>query len=129
MSGRSDLIKRGFLGAERAFLQPGRPGDTSRKALLKAIDRLGARAYIAAPQHGPGLWFPGTRMCPPQLALQIEPESFATEARSDTAILTSEEQERDAQAAACRRGLPRELARLTVHRTLRGGTSRFRRDV
>src|SRR5262245_61627085 len=31
-------------------------------------------------------------MCPPQLALQIEPESFATEARSDTAILTSEEQ-------------------------------------
>ncbi|MCW5771943.1 MAG: hypothetical protein KIT16_09935, partial [Rhodospirillaceae bacterium] len=40
---------------------------------------------------------------------------FVVEAATGTVILTSEEQERDAQAAACRRGLPRnELARLCI---------------
>ena len=79
---------------------------------LKAFDTLGPRAYIAAPQHGPGQFNPGTRACPPFAGASYRTELFATEARSGTAILTSEEQERDAQTAACRRGLPRELARL-----------------
>jgi hypothetical protein len=49
------------------------------------------------------------------LVLLKRTEQFAAEAKSDAAILTSEEQERDAQAAACRRGKPRnELARLCI---------------
>jgi len=48
---------------------------------LKAFDTLQPRAYIAAPQHGPGRFIPGTRACPPPLDASNRTELFATEAK------------------------------------------------
>jgi len=54
-------------------------GTESRSS--KAFDTLRPRAYIAAPQHGPGRLIPGTRACPPLLGASYRTELFETEAK------------------------------------------------